>query len=99
MSLKLDTLFTIVVSSEATAKEILQTQDLTFLNQTVIDSVRACNHYEVGLPWLPISPLWRTLRKIPYLRLTKDVSDSGVGYSQGRVSTLELPLRYYAISS
>ncbi|KAE8670236.1 Geraniol 8-hydroxylase [Hibiscus syriacus] len=64
MSLKLGTLFTVVVSSEATAKEILQVQDLAFSNRTVIDSVRACNHYEVGLPWLPISPLWRTLRKV-----------------------------------
>ncbi|KAK8685034.1 hypothetical protein V6N13_041045 [Hibiscus sabdariffa] len=64
MSLKLGSLFTVVVSSEAMAKEILQKQDHTFSNRTIIDSVRACNHYEVGLPWLPISPLWRTLRKV-----------------------------------
>ncbi|KAE8676858.1 Cellulose synthase A catalytic subunit 4 [Hibiscus syriacus] len=30
---------------------------------------------------------------LPDLRLTRDVSDSGVGYSQGRASTLELPFR------
>ncbi|KAK8599792.1 hypothetical protein V6N12_049665 [Hibiscus sabdariffa] len=64
MSLKLGSLFTVVVSSEAMAKEILQKQDVTFSNRTIIDSVRACNHYEVGLPWLPVSPLWRTLRKV-----------------------------------
>ncbi|KAE8658442.1 hypothetical protein F3Y22_tig00116971pilonHSYRG00486 [Hibiscus syriacus] len=30
---------------------------------------------------------------LPDLRLTKDMPDSGVGYIQGRVSTLELPFR------
>ncbi|KAE8687313.1 PRA1 family protein E [Hibiscus syriacus] len=30
---------------------------------------------------------------LPDLRLIRDVSDSGVGYSQGRASTLELPFR------
>ncbi|KAK8495828.1 hypothetical protein V6N11_009612 [Hibiscus sabdariffa] len=64
MSLKLGSLTTVVVSSEAMAKEILQKHDLGFLNRTILDSVRACNHYEVGLPWLPMSPLWRTLRKV-----------------------------------
>ncbi|KAL4282511.1 hypothetical protein GQ457_16G026380 [Hibiscus cannabinus] len=64
MSLKLGSLFTVVVSSEETAKEILQRQDLTFSNRTVFDAVRACQHHEVALPWLPVSPIWRTLRKV-----------------------------------
>ncbi|KHG25715.1 7-ethoxycoumarin O-deethylase [Gossypium arboreum] len=64
MSLKLGSILTIVVSSETTAKEILQKQDLTFCNRTIVDAVRASQHYEVGLPWIPVSPLWRTLRKV-----------------------------------
>ncbi|KAK9009846.1 hypothetical protein V6N11_036370 [Hibiscus sabdariffa] len=64
MSLKLGSLFTVVVSSEAMAKEILLKQDLNFCNRTIVDAVRASQHYEVALPWLPVSPLWRTLRKV-----------------------------------
>ncbi|KAK8495831.1 hypothetical protein V6N13_026300 [Hibiscus sabdariffa] len=64
MSLKLGSLFTVVVSSEATAKEILQKQDITFSNRTVVDAVRATQHHEVVLTWIPVSPLWRTFRKV-----------------------------------
>ncbi|KAL4283458.1 hypothetical protein GQ457_16G026390 [Hibiscus cannabinus] len=64
MSLKLGSLFTVVVSSEAMAKEVLQRQDLTFSNRTVVDATRACQHHEVSLSWMPVSPLWRTLRKL-----------------------------------
>ncbi|KAK8495826.1 hypothetical protein V6N11_009614 [Hibiscus sabdariffa] len=64
MSLKLGSLTTVVVSSEAAAKEVLQKQDLIFSNRTVVDAVRASQHHEFGLPWLPVSPLWRTLRKV-----------------------------------
>ncbi|GMI96209.1 cytochrome P450, family 76, subfamily C, polypeptide 4 [Hibiscus trionum] len=64
MSLKLGTLLTVVVSSEATAKEILQKQDLNFCNRTIVDAVRASRHNEVALPWIPVSPLWRALRKV-----------------------------------
>ncbi|GMI96211.1 cytochrome P450, family 76, subfamily C, polypeptide 4 [Hibiscus trionum] len=64
MSLKLGSLFTVVVSSEAVAKEILQKQDLVFSNRTVVDAVRASRHDEVSLAWIPVSPLWRTLRKV-----------------------------------
>ncbi|XVE64956.1 hypothetical protein DITRI_Ditri07aG0143100 [Diplodiscus trichospermus] len=64
MSLKLGSLITIVVSSDKIAKQILQKHDLTFSNRTIVDAVRACQHHEVALPWLPVSPLWRTLRKV-----------------------------------
>ncbi|GMI96212.1 cytochrome P450, family 76, subfamily C, polypeptide 7 [Hibiscus trionum] len=64
MSLKLGSLFTVVVSSEAVAKDILQKQDLVFSNRTVVDAVRASRHNEVSLAWIPVSPLWRTLRKV-----------------------------------
>ncbi|XVF13250.1 hypothetical protein REPUB_Repub08aG0192400 [Reevesia pubescens] len=63
MSLKLGSLITVVVSSEKMAKEVLQKHDLIFSNRTIRDAVRASKHYEVGLPWIPVSPLWSTLRK------------------------------------
>ncbi|XP_022737423.1 geraniol 8-hydroxylase-like isoform X1 [Durio zibethinus] len=69
MSLKLGSLITVVVSTEKTAKEVLQKHDLTFSNRTIIDAVRACRHNEVGLPWIPVSPLWRNLRKVCTMHL------------------------------
>ncbi|TYI11672.1 hypothetical protein ES332_A09G223600v1 [Gossypium tomentosum] len=64
MSLKLGSLITVVLSSETTAKEILSKQDLIFSSRTIVVGIRACQHYEFGMPWIPVSPLWRTLRKV-----------------------------------
>ncbi|KAK8337946.1 hypothetical protein V6Z12_A09G218700 [Gossypium hirsutum] len=69
MSLKLGSLITVVVSSETMAKEILQKQDIVFSNLTIIDAIRACQHHEVWLTWIPVSPLWRTLRKVCNTRI------------------------------
>ncbi|MBA0713720.1 hypothetical protein Golax_012738 [Gossypium laxum] len=30
----------------------------------MIDTIRAYQHHKVGLTWIPVSPLWRTLRKV-----------------------------------
>ncbi|XP_050226891.1 geraniol 8-hydroxylase-like [Mercurialis annua] len=64
MSLKLGRITTIVISSETFAKEILQTQDVHLADRAVGDALYACDHYEVSLPFLPVGPLWRKLRKI-----------------------------------
>ncbi|CAL2259768.1 unnamed protein product [Prunus armeniaca] len=64
MSLKLGKVTAIVVSSAAMAKEVLQTHDQFLSNRTIPDSIRAHDHHTVGLPWIPISTLWRNLRKI-----------------------------------
>ncbi|KAL4296402.1 hypothetical protein GQ457_12G022870 [Hibiscus cannabinus] len=69
MSLQLGSLYTVVVSSEAMAKEVLQKQDLVFCNRTVVDAVRACQFSEIGLVFIPVSPLWRTLRKVCVIHL------------------------------
>ncbi|KAK8707014.1 hypothetical protein V6N13_058083 [Hibiscus sabdariffa] len=42
MSLQLGSLFTVVVSSETMAKEVLLKQDLMFCNRTVVEAVRVC---------------------------------------------------------
>ncbi|KAJ7957417.1 putative Cytochrome P450 [Quillaja saponaria] len=64
MSLKLGQITTVVISSAAIAKEVLQTQDLAFSNRTIPDSTKAHNHDQLGIPWLSISSSrWRNLRK------------------------------------
>ncbi|OMO78013.1 Cytochrome P450 [Corchorus olitorius] len=64
MTLKLGSLISIVISSENMAKQVLQKHDLAFSNRPIPDAVRASHHHELGLPWLPVCPLWRTLRKV-----------------------------------
>ncbi|PON52449.1 Cytochrome P450, E-class, group I [Parasponia andersonii] len=64
MRLKLGQMTTVVVSSAAMAKVVLQTHDQLFSNRTIPDSIRACEHHEHGMPWIPASTGWRNLRKI-----------------------------------
>ncbi|KAE8735377.1 Geraniol 8-hydroxylase [Hibiscus syriacus] len=89
MGLQLGSLFTVVVSSETTAKEVLKEQDLVFCNRPVIDAVRACRFDEFGLSFLPVSPLWRTLRKICAIHLFSTLKLDANQYSR-RVKTEEL---------
>ncbi|KAI3414710.1 uncharacterized protein J3R85_016009 [Psidium guajava] len=64
IKLRLGHVTTVVISSPALAKEILQTHDAIFANRATPDSVTAHDHHQLGLPWLPVSPLFRNLRKI-----------------------------------
>ncbi|XP_020203433.1 geraniol 8-hydroxylase [Cajanus cajan] len=64
MCLKLGQLTTIVISSPDIAKEVLQTHDLLFSNRTIPQATTVHNHNHYSLPFLPVSPLWRDLRKI-----------------------------------
>ncbi|XP_058179328.1 geraniol 8-hydroxylase-like [Rhododendron vialii] len=69
MSLKLGSLTTVVISSPAAAKQVLQKHDVPFSSRTIPDAVRAHSHHELGMPWIPVSPLWRSLRKICNARM------------------------------
>ncbi|KAL5552152.1 hypothetical protein UlMin_002328 [Ulmus minor] len=64
MSLKLGQVTTIVVSSAAMAKEVLQTHDQFLCSRTIPDALHVYEHNTTGLPWIPVSDLWRNLRKI-----------------------------------
>lgn len=64
MTLKLGSVTTIVISSPIAAKQVLQKHDISFSSRTIPDAIRAHNHHELGMPWIPVSPLWRSLRKI-----------------------------------
>lgn len=69
MTLKLSQTTTVVFSSATLAKEILQKHDLAFCNRTIPDAVRALQHHEAGMPWMPVSTTWRNLRKICNLHI------------------------------
>ncbi|KAJ9680874.1 hypothetical protein PVL29_020012 [Vitis rotundifolia] len=64
MSLKLGSIATIVISSSETAKEVLHRNDQAFSSRTVPDAVRAHNHHESSVAWVPASAHWRKIRKI-----------------------------------
>ncbi|XP_043716958.1 geraniol 8-hydroxylase-like [Telopea speciosissima] len=64
MTIKLGGVTTIVASSAAIAKEVLQTHDQALAGRTVVDAVRALNHYQSSMVWLSASPRWRNLRKL-----------------------------------
>lgn len=64
LKLQLGSVITIVVSSPVLAREILQTHDSLFYNRAIPDSVTPYRQDELGLPWMPVSPLWRNLRRI-----------------------------------
>ncbi|KAL4602653.1 hypothetical protein ACB092_10G069000 [Castanea dentata] len=64
MSLKLGQVTTVVISSAAMAKEVLQIHDQHLSNRTIPDAVRAHRHDEFSLPWIPVSTRWRNLRRM-----------------------------------
>nr|XP_043626362.1 7-ethoxycoumarin O-deethylase-like [Erigeron canadensis] len=64
MSLRLGHVTTLVISSAAAAKEVLQKQDLAFSSRHIPDAVHARNHSQHSLVWLPVGTQWRTLRRI-----------------------------------
>ncbi|KAI4365430.1 hypothetical protein MLD38_021414 [Melastoma candidum] len=64
LKLSLGRVTTVVVSSPSLAREILQTHDSCFSNRFVPDALTALDHHHLGLGFLPISPLFKTLRKI-----------------------------------
>ncbi|XP_054823591.1 geraniol 8-hydroxylase-like [Prosopis cineraria] len=64
MSLQLGQVTTVVVSSADMAKGVLLTHDQFLSNRTIPDAMRAVNHHEYSLPFLPVSPRWRSLRKL-----------------------------------
>ncbi|OMO80993.1 Cytochrome P450 [Corchorus olitorius] len=70
MTLKLGQKTTIVISSAAMAKEILQKHDAVFSNRTIPDAFRALQHHQAGMAWLPVSTFtWKHLRKICNLEI------------------------------
>ncbi|XP_010040683.1 geraniol 8-hydroxylase [Eucalyptus grandis] len=64
IKLQLGFVTTVVISSPTIAKEILRSHDATFANRTTPDAITVHDHHQLGVPWIPVSPLFRNLRKI-----------------------------------
>ncbi|XP_004496721.1 geraniol 8-hydroxylase-like [Cicer arietinum] len=64
MSLKFGQITTVVISSADMAKEVLLTNDQFLSNRTIPQSVSVLNHEHYSLAFIPVSPLWKELRKI-----------------------------------
>ncbi|KAK9115777.1 hypothetical protein Sjap_014724 [Stephania japonica] len=64
MALKLGRVSTVIVSSPSIARQVLQTQDHVLAYRAVPDAVRALNHHEHSMVWLPPNQKWRGLRKL-----------------------------------
>lgn len=63
MTLKLGNVTTVVISSPAMAREVLQKRDLSFCNRSIPDAIRAKNHSQLSVALIPVSATWRVLRK------------------------------------
>nr|AFK40472.1 unknown [Lotus japonicus] len=64
LHLKLGHVTTIVVSSPDTAKEVLQTHDSSLSDRTIPHALTAFNHHQFGVGFLPLSPLWKDMRRV-----------------------------------
>ncbi|PIA31294.1 hypothetical protein AQUCO_05100079v1, partial [Aquilegia coerulea] len=89
MTLKLGSVTTIVVSSPAIAKEVLQKNDKIFSNRTIPDALRALDHHKHSMAWLPVSAKWRSIRKISSTQLfTAQRLESNQGLRKQKVEEL-----------
>lgn len=90
MSLKLGRVATVVISSAPMAREILQIHDVSFSNRAVPDSNTAFHHDKIGMPWIPVSPPWRNLRRICNLHLfASKTLDSNQNLRQQKIQVRE----------
>jgi len=64
MTLQLGQVPTVVISSASVAKEALQKNDISLSSRKTSDAVRALNHHQSSIVWLPADAQWRNLRKI-----------------------------------
>ncbi|XP_054782240.1 geraniol 8-hydroxylase-like isoform X1 [Prosopis cineraria] len=64
MTLKLGRTTTVVISSPQAAKEVLQKKDHAFSFRTIPDTIRAHDHDQISVVWMPPSSQWRVLKRI-----------------------------------
>ncbi|KAH9605961.1 hypothetical protein KSS87_008542 [Heliosperma pusillum] len=89
MTLQLGRVQTVIISSAGMAKEALQKNDPSFSNRTVVDAVRAHNHHQKSLVWLPAKSKWRHLRKICNSHVfSTSRLDAGQGLRRNKVNDL-----------
>ena len=70
MLLRLGSVTTVIVSSASVAKEMFLKNDQTLSsNRNIPNSVTAGDHHKLTMSWLPVSPKWRSFRKITTFHL------------------------------
>ncbi|KAJ8452899.1 hypothetical protein Cgig2_014662 [Carnegiea gigantea] len=70
MSLRLGSVTTIIVSSSDVAREMFLKNDQPLSSsRTIPNSVTAGDHHMLTMSWLPVSPKWRSFRKITTFHL------------------------------
>ncbi|XP_022156837.1 geraniol 8-hydroxylase-like [Momordica charantia] len=98
MSLKLGQVTAVVVSSAAMAKQVLQTNDQDLCNRAIPDALKVLSHDEVAFPWIPVSPLWRSYRKICNNTLfAGKILDANQNLRQKKVEELVATVRKIAL--
>ncbi|XP_010053416.1 flavonoid 3'-monooxygenase CYP75B137 [Eucalyptus grandis] len=69
LKLQLGKKLSVIVTSPATAREVLKDNDIMFANRDVPAAARAATYGGCSLVWTPYGPKWRMLRKVCALRL------------------------------
>ncbi|CAO2144492.1 unnamed protein product [Urochloa humidicola] len=65
MALRLSSVTTVIASSAAAARDVLQRHDAALSGRSLPDGTHAFAHYTHSMGWLPASnPRWRVLRKV-----------------------------------
>ncbi|MED6210958.1 hypothetical protein PIB30_069051 [Stylosanthes scabra] len=102
MLLKLGQSTTVIISCPNITKEILQTNDLLFSDRTVPSIITTLDHHTYSLPFLPICPLWKDLKKICNEQLfSNKVLDLSQGLRRKKLLDLldDMPLSFTQASS
>ncbi|KAI9072012.1 hypothetical protein K1719_046030 [Acacia pycnantha] len=90
MSVKLGRTTTIVISSPQVAKEVLQKKDHAFSFRTIPDTLRALDHDQISVVWMPPLSQWRVLRRICATEVfSSQRLDSTQGIRQRKLKELE----------
>ncbi|CAI0555111.1 unnamed protein product [Linum tenue] len=89
MSLKLGQITTIVASSPAAAKEILQNHDRVLSNRHVAIALQAADIHKFSVTQLPVESRWRNLRKVCNSHIfTTQKLDSNEGLRRAKIAEL-----------
>ncbi|KAK1301211.1 Geraniol 8-hydroxylase [Acorus calamus] len=89
MSLRLGHVTTIVASSPAVAREILQKNDQYLASRFVPDAVHIFDHNKKSVVWSPLNHFWRNLKRISATQLfTNQRLDTNQGLRRAKVQEL-----------
>lgn len=99
MSLKLGQVTAVVVSSPEMIRHVLQTHDHITSSRAVPDAAAVFDHHQLALPWIPVSPIWRNIRRIYNTRLfAPNILDANEILRRAKLEDLLANIRQSAVS-